>query len=221
MSFSSFCPHRETEMKEHTWMVPLLNKMLRCVAIFFLAVPVHVMCGESLLFLDPLFFRGRTVIPKLCETAAAQVDTWALFSVFTLREASWLTLSVHNVFKCLYEAGEKKWGTDEGQFMTILCTRNRFHLLRGRSLCCVLDFFPCLRTILPYLFINWLWTLPETAGILEPGHTEFLKTVLFPPETKRDLRKTSIQLPPACKLEIMKCDSHWGREGKKPLNGSH
>lgn len=149
MSFSSFYPHRETEMREHMWMVPSLNKMLRCVAIFFLAVPVHVMCGESLLFLDLLFFQGRTVIPKLCDTAAAQVETWALFSVFPLREASSLTLSVHNVFKCLYEAGEKKWGTDEVQFMTILCTRNRFHLLRGRSFCRVLDFFPCLRTILP------------------------------------------------------------------------
>ncbi|NXG47005.1 ANXA4 protein, partial [Psilopogon haemacephalus] len=33
------------------------------------------------------------------------------------------------VFKCLYEAGEKKWGTDEVQFMSILCTRNRQHLL--------------------------------------------------------------------------------------------
>ncbi|NWQ82632.1 ANXA4 protein, partial [Columbina picui] len=32
--------------------------------------------------------------------------------------------------QCLYEAGEKKWGTDEVQFLTILCTRNRFHLLR-------------------------------------------------------------------------------------------
>ncbi|NWZ69367.1 ANXA4 protein, partial [Acrocephalus arundinaceus] len=32
--------------------------------------------------------------------------------------------------QCLYEAGEKKWGTDEVQFMSILCTRNRCHLLR-------------------------------------------------------------------------------------------
>lgn len=32
--------------------------------------------------------------------------------------------------QCLYEAGEKKWGTDEVQFMSILCTRNRYHLLR-------------------------------------------------------------------------------------------
>uniref|UniRef100_A0A8B9N635 Annexin n=1 Tax=Accipiter nisus TaxID=211598 RepID=A0A8B9N635_9AVES len=32
--------------------------------------------------------------------------------------------------QCLYEAGEKKWGTDEVQFMAILCTRNRCHLLR-------------------------------------------------------------------------------------------
>ena len=52
-----------------------------------------------------------------------------------------LTLSLDNVFKCLYEAGEKKWGTDEVQFMAILCTRNRCHLLRGRTLCGVLDFF--------------------------------------------------------------------------------
>ncbi|XP_076990576.1 annexin A4 [Tamandua tetradactyla] len=29
----------------------------------------------------------------------------------------------------LYEAGEKKWGTDEVQFLTILCSRNRNHLL--------------------------------------------------------------------------------------------
>ncbi|XP_004691538.2 PREDICTED: annexin A4 [Condylura cristata] len=29
----------------------------------------------------------------------------------------------------LYEAGEKKWGTDEVKFLTILCTRNRNHLL--------------------------------------------------------------------------------------------
>uniref|UniRef100_A0A8D0GUY6 Annexin n=1 Tax=Sphenodon punctatus TaxID=8508 RepID=A0A8D0GUY6_SPHPU len=32
--------------------------------------------------------------------------------------------------QCLYEAGEKKWGTDEAQFMSILCTRNKNHLLR-------------------------------------------------------------------------------------------
>uniref|UniRef100_A0A803YSX1 Annexin n=1 Tax=Meleagris gallopavo TaxID=9103 RepID=A0A803YSX1_MELGA len=33
--------------------------------------------------------------------------------------------------QCLYEVGEKKWGTDEVQLMSILCTRNRYHLLRG------------------------------------------------------------------------------------------
>ncbi|NWH41078.1 ANXA4 protein, partial [Chloropsis hardwickii] len=32
--------------------------------------------------------------------------------------------------QALYEAGEKRWGTDEVQFMSILCTRNRSHLLR-------------------------------------------------------------------------------------------
>ncbi|NXS98853.1 ANXA4 protein, partial [Jacana jacana] len=32
--------------------------------------------------------------------------------------------------QCLYEAGEKKWGTDEVTFLTILCARNRYHLLR-------------------------------------------------------------------------------------------
>ncbi|XP_063788148.1 annexin A4 [Pseudophryne corroboree] len=32
--------------------------------------------------------------------------------------------------KELYEAGEKKWGTDEVKFLTILCTRNRKHLLK-------------------------------------------------------------------------------------------
>nr|XP_033804789.1 annexin A4 [Geotrypetes seraphini] len=30
----------------------------------------------------------------------------------------------------LYQAGEQKWGTDEVKFLTILCTRNRNHLLR-------------------------------------------------------------------------------------------
>uniref|UniRef100_A0A7M4G1T4 Annexin n=1 Tax=Crocodylus porosus TaxID=8502 RepID=A0A7M4G1T4_CROPO len=30
----------------------------------------------------------------------------------------------------LYEAGEKKWGTDETQFLSVLCTRNRTHLLK-------------------------------------------------------------------------------------------
>ncbi|KAJ6653132.1 hypothetical protein lerEdw1_010094 [Lerista edwardsae] len=30
----------------------------------------------------------------------------------------------------LYEAGENRWGTDEAQFMTILCIRSRNHLLR-------------------------------------------------------------------------------------------
>ncbi|XP_030057748.1 annexin A4 [Microcaecilia unicolor] len=30
----------------------------------------------------------------------------------------------------LYEAGEKKWGTDEVKFLMILCTRNRNHLLK-------------------------------------------------------------------------------------------
>lgn len=29
----------------------------------------------------------------------------------------------------LYEAGEKKWGTDEVKFLTVLCSRNRNHLL--------------------------------------------------------------------------------------------
>ncbi|XP_058050279.1 annexin A4 isoform X1 [Ahaetulla prasina] len=32
--------------------------------------------------------------------------------------------------KCLYEAGENKWGTSEGQFIMILCSRSRSHLLR-------------------------------------------------------------------------------------------
>ncbi|XP_018409910.1 PREDICTED: annexin A4 [Nanorana parkeri] len=32
--------------------------------------------------------------------------------------------------KALYEAGEKKWGTDEVKFLSILCTRNRRHLLK-------------------------------------------------------------------------------------------
>ncbi|KAM6431957.1 annexin A4 isoform 1-T1 [Liasis olivaceus] len=32
--------------------------------------------------------------------------------------------------QCLYEAGEKKWGTDEDHFITILCSRSRSHLLR-------------------------------------------------------------------------------------------
>ncbi|XP_054031257.1 annexin A4 [Dryobates pubescens] len=31
--------------------------------------------------------------------------------------------------QCLYEAGENKWGTDEVQFISILCTRNIEHLL--------------------------------------------------------------------------------------------
>ncbi|KAL8174079.1 UNVERIFIED_CONTAM: Annexin A4 [Gekko kuhli] len=30
--------------------------------------------------------------------------------------------------QCLYEAGEARWGTDEAQFMTILCSRNKHHL---------------------------------------------------------------------------------------------
>ncbi|KAM3925690.1 annexin A4 [Leptodactylus fuscus] len=32
--------------------------------------------------------------------------------------------------KDLYEAGEKKWGTDEVKFLTILCSRNKKHLLK-------------------------------------------------------------------------------------------
>ncbi|XP_010210630.1 PREDICTED: annexin A4, partial [Tinamus guttatus] len=36
----------------------------------------------------------------------------------------------HQDAQKLYEAGEKKWGTDEAQFISILCTRNRSHLLR-------------------------------------------------------------------------------------------
>ncbi|XP_053257362.1 annexin A4 isoform X2 [Podarcis raffonei] len=32
--------------------------------------------------------------------------------------------------QCLYEAGENRWGTDEAQFMSILCSRSRNHLLR-------------------------------------------------------------------------------------------
>ncbi|XP_067396445.1 annexin A4 [Emydura macquarii macquarii] len=32
--------------------------------------------------------------------------------------------------QCLYEAGEKKVGTNEEQFVTILCSRNRNHLLK-------------------------------------------------------------------------------------------
>lgn len=32
--------------------------------------------------------------------------------------------------QCLYEAGENRWGTDEAQFITILCSRNKKHLLK-------------------------------------------------------------------------------------------
>lgn len=40
------------------------------------------------------------------------------------------------IFRCLslqeiYEAGEARWGTDEVKFLTVLCVRNRKHLLRG------------------------------------------------------------------------------------------
>lgn len=31
----------------------------------------------------------------------------------------------------IYEAGEARWGTDEVKFLTVLCVRNRNHLLRG------------------------------------------------------------------------------------------
>lgn len=31
-------------------------------------------------------------------------------------------------------AGEKKWGTDEVKFLTVLCSRNRNHLLHGKAL---------------------------------------------------------------------------------------
>lgn len=34
----------------------------------------------------------------------------------------------------LYEAGEKRWGTDEVKFLTVLCSRNRNHLLHGKAL---------------------------------------------------------------------------------------
>ncbi|ELW64067.1 Annexin A4 [Tupaia chinensis] len=34
----------------------------------------------------------------------------------------------------LYEAGEKKWGTDEVKFLTILCSRNRNHLLHVKCM---------------------------------------------------------------------------------------
>lgn len=37
-------------------------------------------------------------------------------------------------FQDLYEAGEKKWGTDEVKFLTVLCSRNRNHLLHGKAL---------------------------------------------------------------------------------------
>uniref|UniRef100_A0A4W4FS74 Annexin n=1 Tax=Electrophorus electricus TaxID=8005 RepID=A0A4W4FS74_ELEEL len=33
--------------------------------------------------------------------------------------------------KEMYDAGEARWGTDEDKFLTILCIRNRSHLLRG------------------------------------------------------------------------------------------
>uniref|UniRef100_A0A2K6FPK6 Annexin n=1 Tax=Propithecus coquereli TaxID=379532 RepID=A0A2K6FPK6_PROCO len=34
----------------------------------------------------------------------------------------------------LYEAGEKKWGTDEVKFLTVLCSRNRNHLLHVKCM---------------------------------------------------------------------------------------
>uniref|UniRef100_A0A8C9FED0 Annexin n=1 Tax=Pavo cristatus TaxID=9049 RepID=A0A8C9FED0_PAVCR len=49
----------------------------------------------------------------------------------------------HQDAQCLYEAGEKKWGTDEVQFMSIICTRNRHHLLRGRTPLTCLSFLVC------------------------------------------------------------------------------
>uniref|UniRef100_A0A674NDC2 Annexin n=1 Tax=Takifugu rubripes TaxID=31033 RepID=A0A674NDC2_TAKRU len=39
---------------------------------------------------------------------------------------SLLTVSPHEIF----EAGEARWGTDEVKFLTVLCVRNRKHLLR-------------------------------------------------------------------------------------------
>uniref|UniRef100_A0A672ZA93 Annexin n=1 Tax=Sphaeramia orbicularis TaxID=375764 RepID=A0A672ZA93_9TELE len=40
---------------------------------------------------------------------------------------SLLTVSKHSE---IYEAGEARWGTDEVKFLTVLCVRNRNHLLR-------------------------------------------------------------------------------------------
>ncbi|XP_026074877.1 annexin A4 [Carassius auratus] len=37
--------------------------------------------------------------------------------------------------KDIYEAGEARWGTDEVKFLTVLCVRNRNHLLRGICSC--------------------------------------------------------------------------------------
>lgn len=51
----------------------------------------------------------------------------------------------------IFEAGEARWGTDEVKFLTVLCVRNRNHLLRGICTATNLD------KIISFWFIRFNW----------------------------------------------------------------
>uniref|UniRef100_A0AAR2J7V1 Annexin n=1 Tax=Pygocentrus nattereri TaxID=42514 RepID=A0AAR2J7V1_PYGNA len=71
---------------------------------------------------------GRNLEDDICG------DTSGMFKrvLVSLRYFShwFVELTVTCVLQEIYEAGEARWGTDEVKFLTVLCVRNRNHLLK-------------------------------------------------------------------------------------------
>uniref|UniRef100_A0AAY5EQA3 Annexin n=1 Tax=Electrophorus electricus TaxID=8005 RepID=A0AAY5EQA3_ELEEL len=72
--------------------------------------------------------------------------------------------SIQSDAKALFDAGEKKFGTDEEQFITILGNRSAEHLRRGMPLCVRLSGeFKCARSV-PAYFAECLYKSMKGAG---------------------------------------------------------
>ncbi|XP_038602609.1 annexin A4 [Tachyglossus aculeatus] len=74
---------------------------------------------------------GRTLEEDICsDTSSMFQRVLVSLSTGNRDEGSYLNDAlVRQDAQDLYEAGEKKWGTDEVKFLSILCVRNRNHLL--------------------------------------------------------------------------------------------
>uniref|UniRef100_A0A673MCK9 Annexin n=1 Tax=Sinocyclocheilus rhinocerous TaxID=307959 RepID=A0A673MCK9_9TELE len=72
---------------------------------------------------------GKSLEDDVCGDTSGMFQR-VLVSLLTVNKSPALSYLWRRLFDDIYEAGEAHWGTDEVKFLTVLCVRNRNHLLR-------------------------------------------------------------------------------------------